>query len=261
MRTRYWAESPTVNYLRSLFGIVKPKAAQWGEWDDWKQKTKAEHPVGYWMTEKLPEYLEKIPEIFVDPFHNARYYVRNRWHRQTHVLPTRFKPGEYHDLSERLLHGMMESLVDFVEVEKAWMQYICAKDDEVVTLDRYGRSAKAGLDYLQWEVTLDDPSLEENERSLTQAASAREVIAIYTWWKSSRPNRPEADEVSGWSAYCDRKHGGSFSFLDERIPRIPEEIEETGKILDKLRAIEQEYEDEDQAMMIRLVKIRHSLWT
>jgi hypothetical protein len=261
--SRHWAESRLFRYIRKLFGIEKPTAAQWGEWDDWETNTKIAHPVGYWVTEELPGYLQKIPETFVDPFHNISYYIRNRWHRQTHVLRTGFKPGTYHDLRERLLYGCMESLVDFIEVEKAWMAYICATDNEVVKLDR-GRSAEAGLKYLEWEMSLDDPSLSDTERSDTQASCAREQFAIYNWWKNIRPNRPDPYEASGWDAFSEREREqgiDGLSFMDERKPRDPERDNIVGPMLDQIHAIEMAQDAEDEEMLIRLMKIRLSLWT
>lgn len=260
--SRHWAGSKPFNYLRNRFGIEKPKAAQWGEWDDWKTKTKNEHPIGWWLTEELPKHLEWFPETFVDPFHNISYYIRNRWHRQAHVLRTGFKPGTYHDFRERLLHGCMESLVDFVEVEKAWIAHIWT--DDTIKLDRRGRSAIAGLKYLEWEMTLDDPALSETERSTVQAESARELYAIYMWWKKIRPARPDPMDASGYTAYFDemRKAGkDSMSFLDERIPRDPEEIERSQTLSKRCAEIEMEQDEEDNQMLIRLIKIRLSLWT
>lgn len=260
MSRRYWAGSAVVKRMRAWFGIEKPLAAQWGEWDDWKQKTKREHPIGYWLTEKLPSHLERIPETFIDPFHNISYYIRNRWHRQTHVLRTGFKPGTYHDLRERLLYGCMESLVDFVEIEKAWMAYICDGTD-TVKLRKGGRSVEAGLKYLEWEMTLDDPALSSTEASPTQAQCAREVYEIYTWWKTLRPARPDPFDASGWSDYCDEQRGSGLDFLDERRERSSEDIERSRSILNKCRELEAAQDDEDTAMLIRLMKIRLHLWT
>lgn len=256
MSSRHWSGSAPFEYLRSLFGFKKPTALQWGEWDDWEKKTKAEHPIGWWMTEKLPDYLERVPETFVDPFYAISYYIRNRWHRQTHVLPTGFKPGTYHDLSERLLHGMMQSLVDFVEVEKAWMQYIF--HDDKVKLGRGGRSIEAGMAHLNWESTLDSPELEVHERSNQQAETARETIALYDWWKNIRPNRPDPYDATGWSDFCDEQIG---EILDERIERSEEYHTKSREITQKMREMEDAYNNEDEQMLMRLVKIRLHLWT
>jgi hypothetical protein len=43
--------------------------------------------------------------------------------------------------------------------------------------------------------------------------------------------------------------------------KTPEEAEMCSTALDKSHEIEKAYNDEDEAMMIRLIKIRESLWT
>jgi hypothetical protein len=66
-------------------------------------------------------------------------------------------------------------------------------------------------------------------------------------------------EASGWTAYCNSKRqaGGSvLDILDDDDHRV-----DTTPMHDKMRELEDKYEQEDEAMMIRLIKIRQSLWT
>jgi hypothetical protein len=68
-------------------------------------------------------------------------------------------------------------------------------------------------------------------------------------------------EASGWSAHCDRLReatGGSI-FSDRGVSK---ELKQEGqKALKLCHKIEEEYRQEDEKMMIRLIKIRDSLWT
>ena len=68
-------------------------------------------------------------------------------------------------------------------------------------------------------------------------------------------------EASGWTAYCEAArmaNGGRLSFSGDKSP----ELAEMSKIaMDKMHKMEEAYEAEDEAMMIRLIKIRQSLWT
>jgi hypothetical protein len=257
---RYYAHSKPFAALRKWFGIEKPYALQWGEWDEWRKNTKAAHPFGYWMTENLPSLLEKVPETFVDPFHTIAYRYRNRYHRQTHVLRTGLSVGDYHDLSERILYGLMNSFVDFVEVEKAWMQVTWSTNDEKFKLID-GRNREAGLAYLHWEATLDGEAIPPGERSVDQAINAREQLAIYQWWTEVRPNRPDPHEASGWNAFNANHKRNIDSIFDERVPRDEAYQTELRICLDKCHQIEGEYDDEDQTMLMRLIAIRKSLWT
>ena len=262
MSSRYWASSRPFNAIRNWFGIQKPEAAQWGEWDDWRKATQRDFPVGYWLTEKLPHLLQKVPETVVDPFHSMGYYIRNRWHRQTHVLRTSFKPGTYHDFRERILDGLMTSLVDYVEVEKAWMQHIWNADENPVKLGKGGRSKELGLKYLEWEMTLNNPALPDTQRSDQQAETARTVYEVYNWWTVIRPARPDPYEASGYDALCaERKDDDLFSFFDERKPKDPEYESRMKEALNRLREMEEQYDDEDNLNLHKIINVRLGLWT
>jgi hypothetical protein len=248
-------ESAAVAKLRDWFKINKPDALQWGEWKDWEKITRHEHPVGYWFTETLPYFLDGVEDMVFGPFRDARYYFRNRFHRKCHILPTGLKPGDYFDLDTRILHGVMEALVDYVEVEKAWMQHIWNDEGKKVTLVR-GRNAEAGLDYLRWEMTLDNPERSEEERCSSQAAVAREIVIIYNWWKVERPLRPDPYDASGYTKAFEGF--ADVDILDERADYDKEKFRTLSNIVSE---IEKRYDDEDTAMLIRVMVIRKSLWT
>jgi hypothetical protein len=55
-----------------------------------------------------------------------------------------------------------------------------------------------------------------------------------------------------------REKGYKFFDMEDKTP---EEAEQCRTALDKSHEIEKTYNDEDEAMMIRLIKIRESLWT
>ena len=131
---------------------------------------------------------------------------------------------------------------------------------------RTWRSPEAGMAYLTWASTLtNEEFLDEGEKHLAeptyQANAAKEIIELYTWWTTTYRNRPDPYEVSGWSAYCELsrlQNDGRLSFSSDKTPELAE-MSKTA--LDKLQEIEAAYEAEDEAMMIRLIKIRQSLWT
>ncbi len=262
MRT-YLADKPIFKKLRNHFGIEKPCALEWGGWEKWKQETQAAHPIGYFLTETLPGVLGDVYDTITAPYYNTRYYIRNRFFRKCHVLPTGFKPGEYHDLDSRMLHGLMQALVDFVEVEKAWMNHWTDKDNKYKF--KNGRCAEAGLDYLKWEMNLtnsgewidkDDPIY---GTPTDQAESAKEIYEIYDWWKNVYPNRSDPMDASGWSAYCARLDREGKNMFEGK--ETADDLEESARSHKKLQEIEQQYEKEEEQMLMRLVKIRKSLWT
>ena len=165
--------------------------------------------------------------------------------------------------------------MDFVEVEQAWHHVLWDEEARKRYETPWWRSGwlrwrtwrcpEAGLDYLKWAMTLTNKDFiqeGEKEEPTYQAKAAKEILELYTWWKEVYPNRPDAMDASGWSAYCDAmrvKYPGSFlASLDSKDPEDRKASDKAHKLL---RKIEAAYEKEDEAMMIRLIKIRDSLWT
>jgi hypothetical protein len=98
-------------------------------------------------------------------------------------------------------------------------------------------------------------------RPTGQAVRAREIKELYTWWTVTYRNRPDAYDVSGWTEYCEASriaNGGKLSFSSDKTPELKAMSDASHK---KLQEIEAAYEAEDEAMMIRLIKARDSLWT
>jgi hypothetical protein len=237
--------------------ISKPEFAQFHEWDEWEANLKKERPMAFWLTETLPDWLDNVWKFITDPYYNTRSYIRNRFVDHTHILHTRLPAGGWYDVDHRLLHGIMETLVDFIEVEKAWMFLLWSKpEDKQVYEWKNGRCPEAGLAYLKWEMTLDEQD-EDGAKYINrpQSDAAREQLAIYNWWKFERPARPDVYDVTGWSEYCDRHKGFCFDNRSE------EDRQESRRILDAVHELEAKYESEDEDMLIRVIKIRHSLWT
>jgi hypothetical protein len=85
-----------------------------------------------------------------------------------------------------------------------------------------------------------------------------EIEALYKWWTEQRPKRVDPMEASGWTAYCasQRQAGGSvLDILDDDAGV------DTTPMHHKMNEMEEKYEAEDEAMMIRLIKVRQALWT
>jgi hypothetical protein len=93
-----------------------------------------------------------------------------------------------------------------------------------------------------------------------QAETAAELLELYRWWKITRPARLDPYEASGWTAYCEARRAGGNDFFD-LADKSKEERQQSNKAHKLLDKIERSYEKEDEAMMIRLIKIRQGLWT
>lgn len=279
MSRRYYADAALFVWLRNkVFRLEKPYALGWGEWDIWKENTKRARPFAYFFCETLPDILEKPAEYFIDPIDDLVYYLRNRLVRKTHYLRTGLAPGKWYDFGTRLLHGSFTELVDFVEVEKAW-HMVAVSFSSNDTRNKYGfkwyhnynwlrwrryRCAAAGIDHLKWEMTLDDEKLSAAEQSMTQAQAARETMLLYTWWTKTRANRKDEWDETGLRAFwetMDEKYGSNWLGLSGKSKLSSFEQTEYRRLSDAASQLEKDRLEEDDQMLVRLVKVRSYMWT
>jgi hypothetical protein len=271
----YWTCTKFADWIR---GTTKIKCGTGKEWAEWEKAAKQQYPIRWWIAE---EGLDKIQDVWCwipERINDIRYYINNRWVTRSHALtahPRDIAPGDWRDVGNRFLPCLFNELVDFVEIEQAW--HTCMWNEEArkkyaVPWWRSGwlrwrtwRCPEAGIDHLKWAMTLtNEEFLDEDEKHLAeptyQAKAAREIFELYTWWTEVYPKRPDAYDASGWSAYCEMRRVKGYHLLDME-DKTPEEAEMCSTALDKSHEIEKAYNDEDEAMMIRLIKIRESLWT
>jgi hypothetical protein len=180
-------------------------------------------------------------------------------------------------MDTRILHCLFDELVNYVEVELAAANFRFdeeARKKHKVPFwgtgwfrTRTYRNREAGLDYLNWAINLRrdenwglQPGDEGYGEVTDQAKSAAEVLELYTWWTDVFPKRVDPYIASGWSVLCERRRarGGLFLSSDGNTP---EEKQETEQCLEFLRKIEQDYADEEEQMLLRLIKVRKYLWT
>lgn len=246
-RFNYWTCSKFADFIR---GEKKPYSLQLHEWDEWKDKQKKERPIRYWLSDTL---LDKLQDFFYFPYDvysNVKSYVSNRWIDKTHYLKTGLKPGRYYELDTRILHGLFNELVDYVEIELAsiakWNTY------KTYTF-KNGRCVEAVLDYFKdAEDTVEKTrrkiaeqpktspfysslmdSLAFDEQHLEQTSQIKE---LYEWWTKIRPLRDDP-----YLTISEETHGEKWVQLIESV-------------------LNDQY-NEDTSMLIKLIKIRDRLWT
>jgi hypothetical protein len=248
-RIHYWSCSKFADWIR---GSKKPTALTIEEWDVWKKENKAKRPFRFWLSDT---FLTKLQNFFCFPkdiYNEFRHYYENRFVSKTHYLKTGLEPGSYHELDTRIMYGLFNELVEFVEGEQAWLNHISHKEKKFKF--KNGKCPEAGLDYLDWAMSLKYDSSygmtkkdKDFGKPTPQAVAAKKTLELYKWWKEVRPNRPDPMETSGWSDYCSNK--GDYT------------KRKSNSMLKKLTKIEESYNKEDEDMMIELIKIRKSLWT
>ena len=275
----YWSCSKFADWLR---GTAKLKAGTSEEWDEWTTTAQMRHNFRYWLAEEGLSHLQDFVTWPVRKIYDVKYYVNNRWVTHTHALtahPRDIKPGQWYDVGNRFLPCLFNELQDFVEIELAWWHIAWAEKDEKKKYNapfwatgwfrwRTWRCPQAGLDNLEWQRNLRhsvDDGWKEGDPNIgkptPQAVKAQEILDLYTWWTTTYRNRPDPYDASGWSEYCEASrlaNGGKLSWGGDKSPELKKMSNKAHKLL---RKIEADYEKEDEAMMIRLIKVRHGLWT
>jgi hypothetical protein len=234
-RINYWSCSSFANWLR---GVNKPQALTFEEWEEWNQTAKNSNEFRYWISEELLDRLQDIVNLPWDICYTIRVYIRNRFIDKIHYLQTGLKPGEYYDLDHRILHGIFNELVLYVEKELAHINK-CYKDRNYKFVN--GRCKQAGLDYLNWagQLKFDEscgvsPDNEEYGKPIAHAISSQKILELYNWWLD-RNYRPDPYDL--------------FS------------LEKNGKYYyRRIGEMEDNYDKEDTEKLIELIKIRDSLW-
>ena len=271
----YWTCGKFADWLR---GTAKPNSATSEEWNKWNNDAKAAHPFRWWLTEEALDRLDDAWNYIPSKISSVRYYIDNRFLTKTHALTSTLAKGQWHEFEERLLHSTFDTFVDFIEIETAWSH--CMWNDDAqekfnmpwwrgqwyTRWFRRWRCAEAGVAHLEWEMTLkyNDNWIKKTDplygKPTPQAEAAKEKWALYYWWKHVRPQRADAYDYCGWTAYCEdtkAKDGDGWIFSKES----KKDKKRSKAILEAMRKLEEHYDAEDEEMLIRLVKLRKSLWT
>lgn len=215
-------------------------------WRDWREahqgQTLLAVRLGYWhelkrwpVPGRVFQWHGWLPDLW--------YYAKCRAWRRYHVTVARTAAPTYHDPREHLLHVMFAVLEGLIFKERIF-EHTAAEGDPAD-----GKSWAWGLSEMQ---------------------------ALWHWWTVDRPAR-EAEydrRLSAWSTLHDRDRTGYASahpdwqrtdnphLVRYSLPAEFVEPEDTQAAWAALREIDDEVRDaEDDAMLIRLVKIRHYLWT
>ena len=271
----YWSCSKFSDWLR---GTPKLDVGTSEEWSDWRKLAKSAHPVRYWIAEEGLDLVQDFATWPIRKIYDVKYYINNRFITKTHALTAHrrdIKPGTWQDVGNRFLPCLFNELQDFVEVELAWSHVawdpVARKEFQAPFYAtgwfrwRTWRCPQAGLDNLDWRRSLRwtenelGPDHSDIGTRTPQALHAEEILALYKWWTEIYRNRPDPMDASGWTDYCARTRNGDGDFLFQ--PTDEATMKQRDRAIDLCNEIEQQYEQEDEEMLIRLIRIRNSLWT
>jgi hypothetical protein len=190
-------------------------------------------------------------------YRNVMAYIHNRW-----IMPSdrviiqhpEYPQGHYHDTDHKMLYIVFQILVDFVEIEcgaicgpyrfeNRWQKAyrILSQLPLLDWLLPGDRNALRGLHHLRWAMSLKD--------SPSQAQHAKDVFALYKFWKHTRPRRIDPWE---WAETFTgpKRIGKGFDFS----PEYSAKLQAAGDL-------EEVYHRDDEEQLHLLIKIRQGLWT
>jgi hypothetical protein len=158
--------------------------------------------------------------------------IHYRTYEKYHVVKTDLKPG-YYDIDTRLVHANFSLLCEYVEKEKPF-------------------------EHINWDS--DD----------THRQVAVEIKDLYKWWKEVYPNYDKHDPLNAPDVKYPERESIPHQLDDDGDPityewKIKAGQEEIDKKFSETCAASNEYEkkkeEEIENNLIRLIKIRHYLWT
>ena len=231
-------------------------------WRLFDKEFKEVAPIRYWLKNDF-KHAVILPIKW--KYEAISRWIRYRTYDKYHIVPTGLKP-DYYDVQHLMLHVNFNMLKEFVEVEQACSAYWwseegkkaswCEKHMPFYRVFYPFRNPALGIKHFEWAATLDDPSLPPHERSDHQAAAAREILAIYKWWVYERPAR----EIEEYPEYSNQGLG-TLACFDDDFDRNAEDYKKHSEAMTDRSKKEDEWEKEDEDMLIRLIKRRRHLWT
>jgi len=231
-------------------------------WRLFDKEFKEKAPVRHWFKS---EFKKAVIYPVKWKYEAISRWIRYRTYDRYHVLNTGLEPN-YYEIEQLMLHVNFNMLKDFVEVEQAIHTYWwsdefksaswCEKHMPFYYTFYPFRRPDLGIKHLDWASTLDDPTLPPHDRCDHQAIAARETKALYKWWVEERPARKEKE----YAEYNDQGLG-SLGCFDDDFDREAEDYKAHVESMERGSKQEEDWQKEDEEMLIRLVKIRRSLWT
>lgn len=208
------------------------------EFREWREKLQREYPVRYKINEALTWLYRRLFLFPMWRLRDAKWWVLHRVHpkHRYHVHKAKSLTPGYHDTDTLILHHAFDLFAKFMKRQ----------------LD--GKSFVKWTDF-QEEIEgghMDQQEADEREQTW------KEMVELYQWWTEVYPRRedkldedlpmPKLPEEWGW-----------MSPLDDKYRDTPQ-VQEWSRINSLRSKEEARWIEEDTNNLIRLAKIRKSLW-
>lgn len=213
--------------------LNKPTAATADGWVEWEEQVRKEQPIAFFIQESIPDFFHSIKLRLwdwsvVEWWWKLKYRVVRE--HQYNIIRPRTLSLTYWDQQERILHGMMECLVDYYETKLE---------------DQDG----------EWDTWYDE------KEEAYHAALYKEIKEIYLWWTIDWTKREELD-VDGKKLPKPPqipKSWGVMGYLSNKHDKDPIKLE-CDRVYDIINDSEIQWTKKENEMLKRVIDIRTSLW-
>ncbi len=234
------------------------------DWDAYKLNIKKEKPLAYFIVYQVPDAYDWV-KYKLKPIDRAVEYCANRFISKDHILVTSYPLGLERNNPDFMLYANFSILVRMVEYHSAvrfmslfknmrsYYRYPFLRNHFSWARYKPWHNREAGLHFLQEQMMWDDPDGEEIHPN--QALEYRETYELYLWWTITRPARPTSWVGSGYEQFHRDMHnkygedkGSSVYTADELARR--------NACSQLMNDLDDNYREEDDAMLLRLIKHR-----
>ena len=204
-----------------------PDALPWGGWTKWDAVTKKKHPISWIFLDTIPDFISDCYR----PIRDAYYHLKCKYvlkHHHIKIDVGRFFVGNDWNADNPLRN------------------YHWLDTDTKILFGNF----QILVDFVEKEKDIVDWSADPKTQEVYE-----EFTELYKWWTEERPNRPDAyPSVTDYGLDHEEIFGPA---ADRNNPAY----REWSKAVADAGLKEEEYNNEDTEMLIRLITIRDYLWT
>ena len=211
------------------------------------QERKTKNPFLYFVYVSVPEFIEDALLWPQRKYSDIFYWIYYRTTGKYNVIKLDLKPG-YYDADTKIEHALWTILVDFIEVEAAWMSCVC--DDEkrkkFKRERRFGkfRSRELGIEWVDFQIACGEPDSNGISYSKQKVNEIQQLKDAYLYYK---------DERITYTKQIDDLY--KTIRLDNAVKA------ERSKTYDKISKLENKITKLDDKHLINIVKNRQYMWT
>ena len=200
-------------------------------WENYYARIKKEYPAKFFFASTVPQFFRDCWLRFSRPCKDAHYWLVSHTIRQYHWLDLRQPKVDYFsyrygwvEADTQMEYALFNILSNFVENQTKYSHYYVPSEEDAAKDD--------GVDYNYFGFK-------------EQLANHKELMTIYNWWKKDyHEELAEHDhKLTEWS-------NARQAFADNK--------EDLWK---ELVALDKRNSDKLDEMLIRLIKIRRTMWT